>query len=77
MTPDNVKLTARAWFDKLAPFRRAHNGRAMFEFFLTLGLYAAVVGGMYAGVMAEFYWVLLGLPLGALLVVRLFIIQHY
>jgi len=76
MTPDNVKLTARAWFDKLAPFRRANNGRAIFEFLLTFGLYAATIAGMYAGVMNGFYWALLGLPLGALLVVRLFIIQH-
>ena len=76
MTPDNVKLTAKAWFDKLAPYRRANNGRAMFEFFLTLGLYVAVNAALYIGVRAGHLWVLLGLPLGALLVVRLFIIQH-
>ena len=76
MSPDNVKLTARAWFERLAPYRRAHNGRAIYEFALTFGLYVLLNVALYAGVLSGHYWVLLGLPLGALLIVRLFIIQH-
>ena len=76
MSSDNVKLTARTWFERLAPFRRANNGRAVFEFLLTLSLYVFVSAVLYIGVLNSQYWVLLGSPLAALLVVRLFIIQH-
>ena len=76
MSADNIKLTARAWFERLAPYRRAHNGRATYEFGLTFGLYILLNVAFYAGVLAGHYWVLLGLPLGAFLIVRLFIIQH-
>ena len=76
MTPDTVKFTARSWFDRLAPYRKASNGRGIFEFSLTLSLYVLVNAALYVGVLTGHYWALLGLPLGALLIVRLFIIQH-
>lgn len=76
MPENSVQITARKWFDRLAPYRRASNGRAAFELILTIGLFAAVNAVLYMGVLAGQYWVLLGLPIASLLVVRLFIIQH-
>lgn len=73
---ESVATTARKWFEKLAPYRRASNGRAAFELVLTFGLYAALTAALYAAVLMGQYWALLALPLGALLIVRLFIIQH-
>lgn len=68
--------TARTWFQRLAPYRTAKDGRAVFELLITLipflGLWAGIWGLMQAG----HYWAVLGfIPAGGLLV-RLFIIQH-
>ena len=67
---------ARNWFNILAPYRAAKNGRAIFELLITLipflGLWAAIWGLIQAGQ----YWAFAGvIPAGALLV-RLFIVQH-
>jgi len=73
---ETVKLTARKWFDRLAPYRKASNGRAAFELILTFGLFAVINTALYWGFAAGQYWVFLSLPVAALLIVRLFIIQH-
>lgn len=71
MTP-----TARTWFQRLAPYRSAENGRAIFELLITLGPFLALWAGIWGLMQAGHYWSVIGfVPAGALLV-RLFIIQH-
>jgi len=68
--------TARTWFQRLAPYRTAENGRAVFELLITLGPFLALWAGIWALMQAGHYWSVIGfIPAGGLLV-RLFIIQH-
>lgn len=68
--------TARTWFQRLAPYRMAENGRAVFELLITLGPFLALWAGIWGLMQAGHYWSVIGfVPAGALLV-RLFIIQH-
>ena len=68
--------TARTWFQRLAPYRTAENGRAIFELLITLGPFLALWAGIWGLMQASHYWAVLGfIPAGGLLV-RLFIIQH-
>ena len=68
--------TARTWFQRLAPYRMAENGRAVFELLITLGPFLALWAGIWGLMQAGHYWAVAGfIPAGALLV-RLFIIQH-
>lgn len=68
--------SARTWFQRLAPYRAAENGRAVFELAITLGPFLALWAGIWGLVQAGHYWAVAGfIPAGGLLV-RLFIIQH-
>ena len=68
--------SARTWFQRLAPYRTAEDGRAVFELLITLIPFFALWAGIWALMQAGHYWGILGfIPAGGLLV-RLFIIQH-
>ena len=68
--------TARTWFQRLAPYRSAENGRAVFELLITLGPFLALWAGIWGLMQSGHYWSVIGfIPAGGLLV-RLFIIQH-
>ena len=68
--------TARTWFQRLAPYRSAEDGRAVFELLITLIPFFALWAGIWGLVQAGHYWAVAGfIPAGGLLV-RLFIIQH-
>jgi len=71
-----MSSTAQTWFQRLAPYRAAQDGRAVYELLITLipflGLWAGIWGLMQAG----HYWAVIGfIPAGGL-IVRLFIVQH-
>ncbi len=68
--------SARNWFQRLAPYRRAEDGRAVFELLITLIPFLALWAGIWALTQAGQYWAIIGfIPAGGL-IVRLFIIQH-
>ena len=68
--------SARTWFQRLAPYRTAENGRAVFELLITLTPFLALWAGIWGLMQAGHYWSVIGfIPAGGLLV-RLFIIQH-
>jgi len=68
--------SARTWFQRLAPYRNAENGRAVFELLITLAPFLALWAGIWGLMQAGHYWSVIGfIPAGGLLV-RLFIIQH-
>ena len=76
MTLPNPAASAKNWFSRLAPYRAAENGRAIFELLITLIPFLALWAGMWALLGLGHYWALLGvIPAGGL-IVRLFIIQH-
>ena len=76
MTLPNPAASAKLWFNRLAPYRSAENGRAVFELLITLIPFLALWAGMWALLGLGHYWALLGvIPAGGL-IVRLFIIQH-
>ncbi len=76
MTLPNPAASAKLWFNRLAPYRSAENGRAIFELLITLIPFLALWAGMWALLGQGHYWALLGvIPAGGL-IVRLFIIQH-
>ena len=76
MTLQNPAASAKLWFYRLAPYRSAENGRAIFELLITLIPFLALWAGMWALLSLGHYWALLGvIPAGGL-IVRLFIIQH-
>jgi len=67
---------ARTWFQRLAPYRTAEDGRAVFELLITLLPFLLLWAGIWGLMQAGHYWAVLGfIPAGGLLV-RLFIIQH-
>ncbi len=67
---------ARTWFQRLAPYRTAEDGRAVFELLITLIPFLLLWAGIWGLMQAGHYWAVLGfIPAGGLLV-RLFIIQH-
>lgn len=71
-----MPLSSRSWFQRLAPYRTAEDGRAVFELLVTLVPFFALWAGIWGFVQAGHYWAVIGfLPAGAL-IVRLFIIQH-
>lgn len=71
-----MSSTARTWFQRLAPYRTAEDGRAFFELAITLIPFLALWAGIWGLMLAGHYWAVVGfIPAGALLV-RLFIIQH-
>jgi omega-6 fatty acid desaturase (delta-12 desaturase) len=68
--------TARTWFQRLAPYRTAEDGRAIFELLITIIPFFAIWAGIWGLMQAGHYWAVAGfIPAGGLLV-RLFIIQH-
>jgi len=68
--------SARTWFQRLAPYRTAKDGRAVFELLITLIPFLALWAGIWALMQAGHYWAVIGfIPAGGLLV-RLFIVQH-
>ena len=68
--------SARIWFQRLAPYRTAEDGRAVFELLITLIPFLALWAGIWALMQAGHYWAVIGfIPAGGLLV-RLFIVQH-
>ncbi len=68
--------TAQTWFQRLAPYRTAQDGRAVFELLITLLPFLALWAGIWAFMQAGHYWAIIGfIPAGGL-IVRLFIIQH-
>ena len=68
--------SARTWFQRLAPYRTAEDGRAVYELLITLIPFFALWAGIWGLMQAGHYWGVLGfIPAGGLLV-RLFIIQH-
>ena len=68
--------SAKNWFQRLAPYRRAEDWRALFEVVVTLVPFLALWAGIWALFQAGHVWALLGvIPAGAF-IVRLFIIQH-
>ncbi|WP_409433196.1 fatty acid desaturase [Litorimonas sp. RW-G-Af-16] len=68
--------TAKTWFARLAPYRIAENGRAVFELLITLVPFLALWAGMWGLLYAGQYWALIGVVPAGALVVRLFIVQH-
>lgn len=76
MTLPNPAASAKLWFNRLAPYRSAENGRAVFELLVTLIPFLALWSAMWLLLGHGHYWALLGvIPAGGL-IVRLFIIQH-
>jgi len=76
MTLPNPAASAKNWFSRLAPYRAAENGRAVFELLITLVPFLALWAGMWELLRHGQYWALLGvIPAGGF-IVRLFIIQH-
>ena len=68
--------SGKKWFDRLAPYRRADDGRAVVEMLITVLPFFAIWFGMWTMLQAQQYWALIGvIPAGAL-TVRIFIIQH-
>jgi len=68
--------SAKNWFQRLAPYRRAQDWRALFEVVVTLVPFLALWAGIWGLFQAGHVWALLGvIPAGAF-IVRLFIIQH-
>ncbi|MEP1230547.1 MAG: fatty acid desaturase [Litorimonas sp.] len=68
--------TAQTWFQRLAPYRRAQDGRATFELLITLIPFLALWAGIWRLIQAGHYWGIIGLIPAGGLIVRLFIIQH-
>lgn len=71
-----VALSAKRWFARLAPYRKARDGRAIFESALTIVMFLGCWALICTAVSHGYYWALLGTALSGLLIVRLFIIQH-
>ena len=68
--------TAQTWFQRLAPYRSAQDGRAVYELLITLIPFLALWAGIWALMQAGHYWAVIGfIPAGGL-IVRLFIVQH-
>lgn len=68
--------TAKTWFARLAPYRNAEDGRAVFELLITLIPFLILWAAMWLLLGQGQYWALLGvIPAGGL-IVRLFIVQH-
>ncbi len=68
--------SGKKWFQRLAPYRRAHDGRALFEVLISIIPFLALWLGIWALIQIGHYWALLGvIPAGGL-IVRIFIIQH-
>ena len=76
MTISNPAASAKLWFNRLAPYRTAENGRAIFELLITLIPFLALWAAMWLLLGMGQYWALLGVIPGGGLIVRLFIIQH-
>ncbi len=72
----SVPNSAKTWFARLAPYRTAEDGRAIFELLITLVPFLVLWAGMWALLDAGHWWALIGvIPAGGL-IVRLFIVQH-
>ncbi len=72
----SVPNSAKTWFARLAPYRTAEDGRAIFELLITLAPFLVLWAGMWALLAAGHWWALIGvIPAGGL-IVRLFIVQH-
>lgn len=66
----------RIWAGRLAPFRQAKNGRAVFELLLTLALFVAVFTLTWALSLRSWWLTPLSIVPASFVLVRLFIIQH-
>ena len=75
-TADKSDIKQRVWAQRLAPYRKADNGRAFFELGLTFGLFAAAIAASAALLQISAWLLPFGLIPAAFLLVRLFIIQH-
>jgi len=74
--PPTAPSSAKTWFQRLAPYRSAQDGRAVFELLITLIPFLALWAGIWALMQAGHYWAVIGfIPAGGL-IVRLFIVQH-
>ena len=72
----SMSQSAKTWFARLAPYRTAENGRAIFEVLVTLIPFVALWALMAFLLLGGHWWALLGVIPGGGLIVRLFIIQH-
>ena len=72
----NPEASAKSWFARLAPYRTAEDGRAIFELLMTLTLFLTLWAAMWFGIANGHWWSLLGVIPGGGLIVRLFIVQH-
>ncbi len=71
-----MTTSAQTWFQRLAPYRQAKDGRAVIETLITLIPFLALWASIWALYQAGHWWALLGvIPAGGM-IVRLFIIQH-
>lgn len=71
-----MTVNAKTWFQRLAPYRAAKDGRAVYETLVTIIPLFALWAGMWALFKAGHWWGLIGvIPAGAFMV-RLFIVQH-
>jgi omega-6 fatty acid desaturase (delta-12 desaturase) len=74
--PSTVTEQRSFWNRRLGPFQRADNRAASASLALTLGLYVAVWWLMARALTMSWWLTLAGAPIAALLLVRLFIVQH-
>ncbi len=74
--PSSMSQSAKTWFARLAPYRTAENGRAIFEVLITLIPFLTLWALMWVLLSNGQWWALLGVIPGGGLIVRLFIIQH-
>lgn len=71
-----MSSSSQSWFQRLAPYRNANDGRAVGELLITLVPFLLLWAGIWGLLQAGHYWAVIGvLPAGAF-IVRLFIIQH-
>jgi len=69
-------ISAKSWFARLAPYRKAKDGRAVFELLISLIPFFALWVCMAVLLTAGHWWALIGVIPASGFIVRLFIIQH-
>lgn len=67
---------SQAWTAKVSPYAKAHDGRALFELTLTLGLYGACWWAMFRLLDHSALAALALAPVAGLFLMRIFVIQH-
>ena len=72
MTLPNPAASAKTWFARLAPYRKAEDWRAVYEVLITLIPFLILWAGMWALVAKGQYWALLGvIPAGGLSLIHI------